>query len=234
MKNSLRIVVLLLSIPFLVNFIATLINMFTIPPEVWIKEPEKGVQLQFQRLYTYQVLVTSCVEIVLAVYLLSRSSIPFRELYREKVSWRFLGIVIGLVIFCEAIFMVEGFISAYLYYGGDMNRYWSEWIKITHSIPLWSRYFNAFAIPIISGICEEIIYRGYGITALEKYVSTKKAVIIQAIFFGLFHIWPIHIVITFLIGLVFGFVYTKRRKLVSLTIAHTLVDIIGFSTFLIL
>ncbi|RLE55242.1 MAG: hypothetical protein DRJ40_08620 [Thermoprotei archaeon] len=190
--------------------------------------------LLMTRLYSYQVVITSVTEILLAIYLLRDLGIRLSDLYRDDVrNVRCIGWIALLVLFCEGLFFLESLISANLYYSGDVGKYWSWWYDMIKHVPLWARYFNALAIPFISGVCEEVIYRAYGVTALEKLVGFKKAVIIQAIAFGVFHVWPLHILITFTIGLVFGLVYVRRRKLTVLTVAHTLVDLIGFSTFIV-
>ena len=85
-----------------------------------------------------------------------------------------------------------------------------------------------FIAPFTAGIFEEIIWRGYGINKLEQYVNTRKAVLVQAVAFGFWHGISFHTLITFLIGLVYGFVYARRRKLLNISIAHIVTDIIGF------
>jgi membrane protease YdiL (CAAX protease family) len=83
------------------------------------------------------------------------------------------------------------------------------------------------------GISEEALFRGYMQTHLERLYSSKLAILTQAILFGSWHfVWnlspfdPIamaqYIATTFLIGLVFGYFYSKSRNLVPLIFAHGL------------
>jgi len=83
------------------------------------------------------------------------------------------------------------------------------------------------------GVSEEGLFRGYMQGHLEKIYTFKRAVLIQAIFFGFWHfVWDIHpfnlghmilyVGYTFLIGLLFGYFYSKTRNLIPLVVAHGL------------
>jgi membrane protease YdiL (CAAX protease family) len=83
------------------------------------------------------------------------------------------------------------------------------------------------------GISEEGLFRGYMQTHLRKFYTVGMAVFIQAVFFGVWHfVWNLYpfnligmtqyIATTFLIGLLFGYFYSKSRNLVPLIFAHGL------------
>lgn len=85
------------------------------------------------------------------------------------------------------------------------------------------------------GISEEGLFRGYMQTHLEKFYTVRRAIIIQAILFGVWHfVWNLspfdlfgmlqYVGITFLIGLLFGYFYSKTRNLAPLVFAHGLFD----------
>jgi len=85
------------------------------------------------------------------------------------------------------------------------------------------------------GISEEGLFRGYMQTHLERFYSSKQAILIQAILFGVWHfVWglnpfdPVYMLsyvgITFLVGLLFGYFYSKTRNLAPLVFAHGLFD----------
>lgn len=82
-------------------------------------------------------------------------------------------------------------------------------------------------------VSEEGFFRGYAQTHLEKFYDTNKAILIQAVLFGIWHfVWDLnpfnplgmiqYVAITFFIGLPFGYFYTKARNLASVVIAHGL------------
>jgi membrane protease YdiL (CAAX protease family) len=85
------------------------------------------------------------------------------------------------------------------------------------------------------GVSEEGLFRGYMQTHLEKFYTSKQAILIQAILFGVWHfVWDlypfnlVHMIFyvggTFLVGLLFGYFYSKTRNLAPLVFAHGLFD----------
>jgi membrane protease YdiL (CAAX protease family) len=108
----------------------------------------------------------------------------------------------------------------------------------TNQTPFQSYAIAAFlfAMPfhtLCVGISEEGFFRGYIQTHLEKFYGTNKAILIQAVLFGIWHfVWDLnpfnplgmiqYVAITFSIGLPFGYLYSKTRNLASVVIAHGL------------
>jgi membrane protease YdiL (CAAX protease family) len=85
------------------------------------------------------------------------------------------------------------------------------------------------------GISEEGLFRGYVQTHLEKLYTSRQAILTQAILFGIWHfIWGVnpfdpvymssYVGFTFLVGLLFGYFYSKTRNLAPLVFAHGLFD----------
>jgi membrane protease YdiL (CAAX protease family) len=104
------------------------------------------------------------------------------------------------------------------------------------SIASYSIAIFFFAMPfqtLCVGISEEGLFRGYMQTHLRKFYTIGMTIFIQATFFGMWHfVWnlspfdPIgmaqYIATTFLIGLLFGYFYSKSKNLVPLIFAHGL------------
>ncbi len=85
------------------------------------------------------------------------------------------------------------------------------------------------------GLSEEAFFRGYMQTQFERHYGFIWAIVIQAVFFGLWHfIWNLspfdatgmglYVASTFLTGLLFGYLYYKTRSLVPVVFAHGLLD----------
>jgi len=140
---------------------------------------------------------------------------------------RSVDLVGGLVVLTLAIIWGMQFVSAMLFCG-SWEVYMQRWQGIVAGIPWIVKLYYVAIAPFTAGIFEEIIWRHFGISQLEKYYSLNKAIIIQAVAFGFWHGISLHTIATMLIGLVYGYVYAKRRKLLLLSTAHVLVDIIGF------
>jgi len=232
-SERLWFIVLMLFIPFILNIsISTLIAFITIRSILAEGRSISEAGLEIARnIYTYN-FYWSIIQVGMGLYLAKimggrtwlKDQFTFKDFTSKPVKSVLLILALFLIayvlIFCESI------VSANLY--GGWERYMEYWRRITHTLPLWSKAYMVLIAPFTAGIFEEIIWRGYGINKLEQHVSTRKAVVVQAIAFGFWHGISIHTLITFLIGLVYGFIYAKRRKLLNISIAHIVTDIIGF------
>ena len=125
--------------------------------------------------------------------------------------------------------MFMQYVNCLIYYQGSWEKYLEYWRVITSDLPLFSKIYFVAIAPFTAGIFEEIIWRLFGIEVLEKHFGLRKTLVIQALAFAIWHGFSLHTIATFIIGLVYGYVYIKRRKLLVLSIAHVITDIIGFS-----
>lgn len=93
-------------------------------------------------------------------------------------------------------------------------------------------------VPLAAGAVEELCFRGYALTRLADLSGRVWAVIVTSAGFGLQHVsfalfwedWRFAVMrglSTFLVGLVLGTIYLKRGRLVSLIVAHALVNMVG-------
>lgn len=85
------------------------------------------------------------------------------------------------------------------------------------------------------GVSEEGLFRGYMQTHLREVFSRREAILIQASLFGLWHfVWHIlpfnvlgmlmHIISSFVVGLLFGYFYSESNNLTPLVLTHGLID----------
>lgn len=105
------------------------------------------------------------------------------------------------------------------------------------------KIFNAnpiltfISVAILAPIVEEIIFRGIIFNESSKYKGGAFPIIISALLFGLAHMQPIQIVYAFIVGLIFGFVYSKTHSLPIVMFLHMLNNLLTlfpepFSTFI--
>ncbi len=225
---------ILLFAPFVLNLALSMATAFTVPWELWARDPSRASLVFFSRMYTWQSPAMMVIQVVfgLAAYSQLKSREELYSFEDLKPLWRTLLIVAGLTAFSFVLFTAEGAFYVYMYYGGNWTEYSSSWAAMVKEVPLWARLLNALAAPFTAGVFEEVLWRGYGITVLEKRFSTRKAVFIQAVAFGLWHVSPIHVVVTAIIGFMYGFLFVKRRRLLILMVTHIVTDLLGFSGFL--
>ncbi len=84
-------------------------------------------------------------------------------------------------------------------------------------------------LSITAGICEEVIFRGYGISVLERLFKNKYfALVISSLAFmslhGVASVPMAFLLQYFIIGLILGAIYQRYRRLEILIIIHFILD----------
>lgn len=97
-------------------------------------------------------------------------------------------------------------------------------IEISQIPFLWSVFF----ISIVPGICEEIMFRGTVLRAYEK-LGIKKAIIISAVLFGVFHFTLLNLVGPAVLGIVFGIMVYKTNSIYSSMLSHSFNNLIALT-----
>jgi uncharacterized protein len=87
-----------------------------------------------------------------------------------------------------------------------------------------------FALAITAGICEEFLYRGFAMAALNQAgVGSSAVVAISSALFGLAHTYQgkSGVVGTTLMGLLFGAARVGSQSLVPVVVWHSVVDLVA-------
>jgi len=227
-------VLALLFMPFVLSITINVAIWLQMPSNLWSENPREA-QITFTSLFqTYGSPLWSLIQVMFGLYAV-RALGDVRNLYdhRDFVEspLRSTLLIIGLVSLSWFLFMAEGFTNVVVQ-GISWEEYANLWNESVRRTPTESRLFTLIIGSVTAGIFEEILWRAYGITMLEGKYGTRTALTLQAIAFGVWHIAPqnlIHIVFTSLNGVIYGYVFTKRRRLLTLSAAHWLTDVIGFS-----
>lgn len=165
----------------------------------------------------FGILVTEILILVVPnVWFVKRENLSLKKTWRlNKVSFKniILIILITLLTYPIAVFFQAIFVSII----SLIKPLHPDGLPIEISqIPfLWSVLFVA----IIPGICEEIVFRGTILRAYEK-LGIKKAIIISAILFAMFHFALINFMGPLILGIVFGVMVYKTNSIYSSMIAH--------------
>lgn len=84
-----------------------------------------------------------------------------------------------------------------------------------------------FVVIVIGApISEELVFRKFIIDRASRF-SEKSAIIFSALMFGLFHMNLTQFLYAFGIGLVWGYVYLRTRKIIYTMIMHGIVNFLG-------
>nr|WP_272902102.1 CPBP family intramembrane glutamic endopeptidase [Brevibacterium daeguense] len=129
-----------------------------------------------------------------------------------------------------ALFAVIGLGTLAVYWAGRGLGLTAEILPNNLSAHWWT-------VPVLvlaaakNGILEEVLLLGYGVDRLEKLrVSPWLIIIGLALFRGTYHLYqgigPF--IGNVLMGLLFGFLYLRHRRVMPFVVAHTVIDAVGF------
>ena len=71
-----------------------------------------------------------------------------------------------------------------------------------------------FVVALAPGICEELMFRGYLLSATENKFKSQRAILIVAVVFGIFHMSVVKFLTTALLGYVFAYIAHKSKSIV--------------------
>ena len=86
-----------------------------------------------------------------------------------------------------------------------------------HNWPIWSAFILICLLP---GIFEELAFRGYIQTRLERVGDAREALVIQAAMFSVLHILPAVFISHLVIGLILGIVRNRSQSLYPGMLIH--------------
>ena len=221
---------ILLFLPFFLNIVIDRVIWFQVPYSLWSENPREAQIIFTSLLQTYGSPLMSLIQVSFGFYAI-RILGGVRNLFSKE---DLMEKPLRSVLFVAALFslswfllMFEGFVNVVVQ-GISWEEYGKVWSDSMRRTPIESRLFTLIVGSFTAGVFEEIIWRAYGITMLEDKYGAKIALIIQAVAFGVWHIQPIHAFFATIIGIVYGYIFIKRRRLLVLSLAHWLTDTIGF------
>ena len=92
----------------------------------------------------------------------------------------------------------------------------------------------ALSIVVIGPLVEEVFFRGFVFTGLRQNFGWKKAALISAAIFAIFHLELTFVIPGFILGFIFAFLYQRSNSIWPGIIMHILVNAVGLlSTILI-
>lgn len=129
--------------------------------------------------------------------------------------------VMGVIIFWIGLFFVSNGIANLLMPTSEYNQEVNKQLiaALTHD-NLW---INLLVVAVLPGICEELLFRGIIYKGIEnKGKSTKRAIILSGLLFGLMHMDFIRMVPTALLGIGFAYVLYKSGSIFLCMLMHFL------------
>jgi membrane protease YdiL (CAAX protease family) len=168
--------------------------------------------------------------VLVSLFLSKNSYVWFRETFkpeaiRRKETWKlvFLGVAFS-------------FIALYLYnigwaalIGGEPKPHFVTDL-LGKDKRLVTLVVSLLAGAILVPFMEELLFRGFLQTILQKITAPKYALICTAIFFAASHYSFSNVAIYFIIGLVLGWLRLKSGNIVPSVICHAIINLTGIIT----
>lgn len=99
------------------------------------------------------------------------------------------------------------------------------------TLDLGAVVITVLSLTIGTGLMEELIFRGIIQCSLQPIVGSFRSIVISALVFAILHIgWQsfIDLVFVFAVGVFWGWVFVKTRSIISITLSHSLTNIMLF------
>ncbi len=90
----------------------------------------------------------------------------------------------------------------------------------------WARISMAVLIICVAPIVEEAFFRGYAYNVCKARWGTTRAVLLSSLLFAGVHMYIIHFLPVFLLGVILALVYQWRNTLVTPIVAHAMTNLI--------
>ena len=157
------------------------------------------------------------------IFLLMTRGIPNRRAEKSNMS---LGEFVVIFMIAEGLAMVGNIISGVLtslIEGSTGSAVENGTMDMIMSAPLW---VVILVVVVIGPIIEELMLRKVFIDKLSVY-GDRLAIVVSGVAFGLMHGNLYQLFYAVALGILFGYVYVKTRKIVYSCLLHILVNFFG-------
>jgi membrane protease YdiL (CAAX protease family) len=98
--------------------------------------------------------------------------------------------------------------------------------KFEHLTRMMQGSLGIFMGLVLAPIIEEIVFRGIILAGLADSHSRKKAIVVSAVLFAVYHFNLFQLVPTFLVGLLLGYIYLETRSVLICISTHLIYNLI--------
>lgn len=144
-----------------------------------------------------------------------RGRSPAKEFGLRRIN---LQRIPTLLLFGMALnIFVSGTISLLPLPESVLEAFENQYAALYGDVPL---ALEIFSIAVVTGITEEIVFRGLVHSRLSTAYSSKTVILIAAIIFGLAHGTPLAVAYAALLGMLFGELYEKFHSVLPSILCH--------------
>src|SRR5665648_973796 len=131
-----------------------------------------------------------------------------------------IPILLSLIAFLLLIIIFTGPIDYLLPVPDWFNEIMSKFVS--------EDIFSFITVVIMAPILEELILRGVILDGFLKFYNPRKAILLSAFLFGLFHLNPWQFVPAFIGGLYLGWIYCRTKSIIPCIVIHSINNLTAF------
>jgi membrane protease YdiL (CAAX protease family) len=142
-----------------------------------------------------------------------------------------LGIALGALVFLFGLFISNVLVSI-LGTSKTIEEVDTLYLDLTSSVSGLLTLIITFSL---AGVCEEFVFRGFLLSAINRKYSFVPALLVSSFAFSLIHFDPqlIYTLWAFFMGLLLGYIYHRSHSYVIVAIAHASLNLIALALMLI-
>ncbi|EJT5916747.1 CPBP family intramembrane metalloprotease [Clostridium perfringens] len=185
-------------------------------------------------------LVFDCIFQIMAIYFFSKTYknkefniIKINNHISLKTIGKYSLISLGIGGISTLWILLANFLSNYLSFIKNSLEDFSNLVSVFDGYP----FLTIISVVILAPIFEELVFREIIFNEASKVKGGIFPILVSGLLFGLFHVQPIQIVYTSILGIILAFVYSKTHSLPIVMFLHMLNNLLTlfpepFSTFI--
>ena len=177
--------------------------------------------LRIKSLYVLATYMTMAIGGISVLYLSIKSFVPLQEdwfkfkLVDNWIVWGFGGYLVAL-----PLVLFVSLINQQIWQGqGGSNPLLFLALQAQDRVALIIFFITS---SIAAPVFEEIMFRGFLLPSLTRYISVRSAIFLSAFIFAVAHLSLSEVLPLATLGVVLGFVYTRSRNLLAPMLLHSL------------
>lgn len=191
--------------------------------EVLVEQLSTNFDIIFLANSTGQILIMALATLlVVKLHAIKGQRKQFLRLQLSRNVWVISGLAALLFIAAQPAILFLGWLNSFLPVPDvfkEMQESMAEMIAMflrTENVLL----LGVFHIGIVPAVCEEIMYRGYILRALEKSWGITAAILISGLVFGAYHLQPSNLLPLATLGVFLAYVTYISNSLIPAMVAH--------------
>ena len=140
----------------------------------------------------------------------------------------FIKVLLGTIVLTVILNILLSSLVEIFPISKDIEKVFKEMVNKENQ---WGWLYDLFSLAIVPAICEEILYRGVLMQALQKSTSRSIGIALSAFIFALMHFNPWFFPFLFCLGIYFGLLFERSKQLRWPILAHFInngIAVLGF------